>query len=326
MTRTLQAVVAGTLVMIGIGASTRAFAQEPAPQPAAQAPAPAAAPPAGEAPAAAGATQAAANGDSAVFVGAGDIAKCDILAGAVATARLLDKIPGTVFTVGDHAYEDGTPEQWQKCYGPTWGRHKDRTRPSPGNHDYHTDDAKPYFDYFGEAAGPDRRGYYSYDLAGWHIVSLNSYIAADRRSPQAQWLKKDLEEHPSDCILAYWHIPVFSSGSHGNSPIMREIWKMLYDAGAEIVVNGHDHLYERFAPQTPDGKADENGIRQFTVGTGGGGVYRFKSKQANSEVRDNTAYGVIKFTLSPGRYTWEFVPMTGQPFSDSGSGTCTPRK
>jgi hypothetical protein len=323
MTRALNALVIGTFVTLGLGASPSARAQEPAPQ----AP-PAPAPPAATAPAPppTEAAQPVTNGDSVVFVGAGDIAKCEFLAGAVATGRLLDRIQGTVFTVGDHAYEDGTPEQWQKCYTPTWGRHKDRTKPSPGNHDYHTDEAKPYFDYFGEAAGPDRRGYYSYDLGAWHIVSLNSYIAADRRSAQAQWLKKDLEEHPSDCLLAYWHIPVFSSGSHGNSPIMRDIWKILYEAGAEIVVNGHDHLYERFGPQTPDGKADPNGIREFIVGTGGGGVYKFKSTQPNSEVRDNSTYGVIKFTLSPGSYTWEFVPMTGQPFTDRGTGTCTPKK
>lgn len=333
MKGTAQALAIATIVIGWLGAAGAGAAPQQSPPqtpPPATAPAAPAAPdapaPAATPPAAQTATLPAAEADTAVFVGAGDIAKCEILGGAVATARLLDQIPGTVFTVGDHAYPDGTPEQWQKCYVPTWGRHKARTRPSPGNHDYHTDEARPYFEYFGEAAGPGRLGYYSYDLAGWHIVSLNSYVAADKRSDQAVWLKKDLAEHPSDCILAYWHIPVFSSGSHGNSPLMRDIWKILYEAGAEIVVNGHDHLYERFAPQDPDGKADPTGIRQFTVGTGGGGVYKFKSTQRNSEVRDNSTYGVIKFTLGPGRYTWEFVPMTNQPFTDSGSGTCTPRK
>jgi hypothetical protein len=264
--------------------------------------------------------------DEVVMVGAGDIAKCEILGGAVATARLLDRIPGTVFTVGDNAYEDGTAEQFEKCYGTTWGRHKDRTRPSPGNHDYHTDGARPYYQYFGELAGPPNRGYYSYDLGAWHVLSLDSYIATDKNSPQLQWLRADLAANKTDCILAYWHIPLYSSGPHGGDAKVKEMWKLLYDAGADLGVNGHDHDYERFAPQSPDGKADPNGIREFIVGTGGGGVYKFKSTQPNSEVRDNSTYGVIKFTLGPGRYTWEFVPMTGQPFSDTGSGTCTPRK
>lgn len=268
-----------------------------------------------------------ASGETVTLVGAGDIAKCDIIGGAVGTARVLDTIPGTVFTVGDHAYPNGSVENFTKCYEPTWGRHKNRTRPSPGNHDYNTRNAQPYFDYFGENAGPPGRGYYSYDLGAWHIISLNNVIDAHKGSEQYKWLEEDLKAHPAECTLAYWHVPVFSSGTHGNDWRMREIWRLLYAHGADIVLGGHDHNYERFAPQTPDGKADpEHGIRQFIVGTGGGGVYRPKGKQPNSEVWDNSAYGVLKLELSPGSYAWEFVPIPGMKFRDSGSGTCVSPK
>jgi hypothetical protein len=257
-----------------------------------------------------------------VLVGAGDIAKCDMIRGAESTATLLDGIPGTIFTVGDHAYEDGSARSFRQCYEPTWGRHKARTRPSPGNHDYRTDNAGPYFDYFGDLAGPDNRGYYSYDLGAWHIVSLNSIISAGSRSPQVRWLREDLANHPRACTFAYWHAPVFSSGPHGPDPQMREVWRVLYEHGVDVIVNGHDHIYERFARQNPDGRQEpERGIRQFTAGTGGGGVYRVERRLPNSEVSDNTSYGVLKFTLSSTSYEWEFVPATGT-FRDQGEEAC----
>jgi len=238
--------------------------------------------------------------DQIVLVGAGDIANCDLPdggAGSAATGKLIDSIPGTVFTMGDHAYPSGTADQFRDCYEPRWGKVKSRTRPSPGNHDYLTSNAKPYFDYFGEAAGPDRRGFYSYSLGKWHIVSLNSFIAADNKSKQLEWLRKDLAENHTTCTLAYWHVPVFSSGPHGADIItsghMLDVWKVLYQFGADIVVNGHDHDYERFAPQNPGGKPDPKGIREFVVGTGGGGLYQFKLLRPNSEVHDNKSYGVI---------------------------------
>ena len=261
--------------------------------------------------------------DEVVFVGAGDIAKCDMLGGAAATAQLLDLIPGTVFTVGDHAYPNGSKKDFETCYAPTWGRHKARTRPAPGNHDFITEKGRYYYEYFGESAGPAGRGYYSYDLGSWHAISLNSAIDVGASSPQGRWLKEDLAAHPSDCIVAYWHAPLFSSGPHSTDRRLQAFWRMLYEAGADVVLNGHDHMYERFAPQDPSGKADvEHGIRQFVVGTGGGGVYKFKSPVPNSEVRDNSTYGVLKLTLGPGRYAWEFVPMAGQAFTDTGTGTC----
>jgi acid phosphatase type 7 len=268
--------------------------------------------------------------EPAVLVGAGDIANCEIAggSGAAATARLLDRTPGTVFTVGDHAYPSGTAKQFQDCYEPAWGRHKARTRPAPGNHDYLTAGGKPYFEYFGEGADSSfRRGYYSYTLGAWHIVSLNSAIPADRRSPQMEWLRKELSENRTVCTLAYWHIPVFSSGPHGDEPQttshMLEAWRVLYEFGADVIINGHDHDYERFAPQDPRGQADpKKGIREFVVGTGGGGLYNFRRIRPNSEVRSNRSYGVLKLTLGAAEYAWEFIPGAGEDFRDSGTASC----
>jgi hypothetical protein len=257
-----------------------------------------------------------------VFVGAGDIAACGA-DGAEATARLLDQSEGTVFTLGDNAYESGTAEQFRDCYGPTWGRHKARTRPSPGNHDYVTPGAAAYYDYFGESAGPERRGYYSFDLGAWHIISLNSEIDAGPDSAQAQWLALDLAAHPAACTLAYWHKPLFSSGSvHGNDPHMRSIWSILANAGADVVLNGHDHIYERYAPQTVDGVADPQGMREFIVGVGGAEPYGLGVIQPNSEVRATRIFGVLKLKLHATSYDWEFVPAQAGAFSDAGRAGC----
>jgi hypothetical protein len=257
-----------------------------------------------------------------VFVGAGDISSCGG-AGAEATARLLDQIEGAVFTLGDNAYESGTAEQFRDCYNPTWGRHKARTQPSPGNHDYVTPGAAGYYDYFGESAGPDQRGYYSFDLGAWHIISLNSEIDAGPDSAQAQWLATDLAAHPAVCTLAYWHKPIFSSGSvHGNDPHMRPIWSILASAGADVVLNGHDHIYERYAPQTVDGVADPRGMREFIAGVGGAEPYGFGEIQPNSEARAKGVFGVLKLTLHAASYDWEFVPAQAGGFSDAGSAGC----
>jgi 3',5'-cyclic AMP phosphodiesterase CpdA len=271
---------------------------------------------------AAGQDQASSGSDQFVFVGAGDIANCELLGGAHATAALLDGIAGTVFTLGDHAYLQGSAEEFRRCYETTWGRHKARTRPTPGNHDYLTNQGRPYFEYFGAAAGSEQRGYYSFDLGDWHIISLNSSLPRSL-SAQKKWLREDLAAHPVDCVLAYWHAPVYSSGPHGPDRTMREIWSILYKAGADVVLNGHDHIYERFALQDDKGKLDaEHGIRQFIAGTGGGGVYKIGKIARNSEVHDNSAYGVLKLTLAPGRYSWEFVPVAGARFRDEGAGSC----
>lgn len=284
-----------------------------APQAPTQAPAPAATPN--------GAAE-----ESVVLVGAGDIANCEVGDGHMATGLALDTIPGTIFTMGDHAYPSGSQKSFDECYNLSWGRHKARTRPSIGNHDVKTKNGKAYFDYFGEAAGPRGLGYYSYKLGAWHIIALNSNIDMNRKSKQLKWLRENLAENPSTCTLAYWHVPLFSSGGHGNAPeLILDTWQVLYEAGVDVVVNGHDHDYERFAAQDPKGKPDpQRGIRQFVVGTGGAGVYAFKDVANNSEVRQNKSYGVIKFTLHPDRYDWEFVTAKGKAFEDKGTGQCVP--
>ena len=265
-------------------------------------------------------------GTGAVLVGAGDIATCSN-EGDEATAELLDGISGTVFTTGDNAYQSGTASEFEDCYGPTWGRHKARTSPTPGNHEYVTADASDYFDYFGSAAGDPTEGYYSYDLGGWHVVALNSMCeevgGCGASSPMVSWLRKDLADNPETCTLAYFHHPLFSSGKNGNQTKMRQTWKALYAADADVVVNGHDHAYERFAPQKPNGtRKPERGIREFVVGTGGNGHYPISDPIANSQIHNDDTYGVLKLTLHPSSYDWKFVPVAGETFTDSGSQRC----
>lgn len=260
-----------------------------------------------------------------ILVGAGDIASCSSL-GDEETADLLDNISGTVFTAGDNAYPNGAADEFLNCYEPSWGRHKSRTRPTPGNHDYNTPGALTYFSYFGDKAGEAGNGYYSYDLGKWHIIALNSNCSeiggCSAGSPQETWLRSDLVANQTDCTLAYMHHPRFSSGPHGNQAALQNLWQALYEYGAEIVVSGHDHIYERFAPQNPAGAASDSGIRQFVVGTGGASLYNFGAIAQNSEIRDNSSHGVIKFTLKPQSYAWEFVPASSGAFSDSGIEEC----
>ena len=259
----------------------------------------------------------------ATMVGAGDIAACGETAHE-ATAQVLDTIPGTVFTTGDNAYPDGTAQQFADCYEPTWGRHKGRTRPSPGNHDYHTPGGAAYFAYFGTNAGDPSRGYYSYDLGDWHVIVLNSNIDIGTNSPQLLWLRGDFAAHSTLCAVAYWHHPRFSSGQHGSDDSIQPIWDALFEAGVDVVLNGHDHNYERFAPQTPTGAPDAaRGIREFVVGTGGKTLRGFGGVAANSEIRNSDTYGVLKLTLRSTDYDWDFIPGSGQ-FVDSGTGTCHP--
>jgi 3',5'-cyclic AMP phosphodiesterase CpdA len=267
---------------------------------------------------------AAANGPTASLVAAGDIAECPAgRAAAQATARLADGIPGTVAVLGDEAYPAGADRDFAQCYGPTWGRLKARTRPVPGNHEYGTDGGAPYFRYFGAAAGAPGKGYYSYDAGAWHVVALNSSIDVGPGSPQAAWLARDLAAHPGRCTLAYWHTPRFSSGPHGSRARMAAFWKLLYDSGADVVLSGHDHLYERFAPMDTAGRRDPaRGIRQFVAGTGGAGLYHAFGRQPNSEVLNDRTHGVLHLTLEPGGYRWRFIPILPGTFTDAGSGTC----
>ena len=263
-----------------------------------------------------------------VLVGAGDIADCSV-SGDEATAKLLDGISGTVFTLGDDAYPNGAATDFANCYEPTWGRHKARTMPAPGNHEYQTAGAAGYFGYFGSAAGDPTKGYYSYNLGDWHIVVLNSNsncttISCSASSAQVQWLVADLAANPKTCTLAYWHHPRFNSGSdHGNDVNVAPFWNALYNAGADVILNGHEHVYERFAPQTPNAVASAIGIRQFTVGTGGASEYAFKpTPEPNSEARNDNTQGVLKLTLHATSYDWQFIPVAGATFTDSGSTSC----
>jgi uncharacterized protein YjdB len=259
-----------------------------------------------------------------VLVGAGDIADCSS-SGNETTATLLDSIPGTVFTAGDNAYPDGSAINFSQCYDPSWGRHKARTRPAPGNHDYHTSGATGYFGYYGALAGASGTGYYSYDIGEWHVISLNSNISMSAGSTQEQWLRADLAASTRQCTVAYWHHPRFSSGTqHGSATSTQPFWQALYDAGAEIVISGHEHNYERFAPQTPSGTSDPTtGIREFVAGTGGVGHYDDQGPPLpNSELFNGTTWGVLKLSLGSSTYSWEFIPVAGGTFTDSGTGSC----
>ena len=271
-----------------------------------------------------------------VIAAAGDIA-CDSAAAPgggscqqQATSDLLLSLkPAAVLTLGDEQYEDGALAKFQSFYDPAWGRLKPITHPAPGNHEYGTSGATGYFSYFGAAAGPPGRGYYSYDIGTWHLISLNSNCGdaggCNAGSPQETWLKADLAAHASHCTLAYWHHPHFSSGPHGNDDGggTGAFWSDLYSAGADIVLSGHDHDYERFARQTPTGTPDPaRGIREFVVGTGGRSHYSFKTPQPNSEVRNSDTFGVLLLTLHRGSYDWRFAPVAGKTFTDAGSGGC----
>ena|GEM_PF-6893660 len=264
-----------------------------------------------------------------VIVGAGDIAACADPSGAEATAALLGAIPGTVFALGDDAYVNGTPAEFADCYDPTWGRFKARTTlPVAGNHDYNTPGAAGYFGYFGAAAGDPAKGYYDTTIGSWHVIVLNSNCEAvggcGAGSLQETWLRSVLAASTAPCTVALWHEPAFSSATiHRAFPLYLPFWQALYDYGADVVLNASDHVYERFAPQTPDGDADPTfGLRQFTVGTGGRSHQAFKAPEPNSEVRNGSTYGVLALTLHAGSYDWRFAPVAGQKFTDSGSGTC----
>jgi PKD repeat protein len=260
-----------------------------------------------------------------VLVGAGDIADCTVTQDE-ATASLLDGIAGTVFTAGDNAYPDGSTADYRDCYGPTWGRHKARTVPVVGNHEYQTPGATGYYEYFGAAAGDPTKGYYSFDIGTWHAVILNSncaIVSCAAGSVQETWLRADLSAHPATCTIAIWHHPRFSSGEHGDDASTQPFWAALHAAGADIIVNGHDHDYERFALQTAAGAADLNfGIREFVAGTGGKSLRAFVTTAVNSEVKNASSWGLLKLTLHASSYDYSFIPIAGQSFTDAGSGSC----
>jgi hypothetical protein len=262
-----------------------------------------------------------------VVLAAGDIASCSS-SGDEATGALLDTLAGTILVLGDIAYESGTAKEFDDCFDPSWGEHKARMKPAPGNHEYATTDAAGYYGYFGAAAGDPTQGYYAFDLGDWRLYSLNSNCAAiggcGAGSAQETWLRSDLAANPRRCVAAYWHHPRFSSGSHGDSTATRALWQALYDFNGDLVLVGHDHHYERFAPQTATGVADAaRGLREFVVGTGGRSHYPLPGPVvANSQVHNTDTYGVLKLTLGANGYSWQFVPEAGKTFNDSGTGAC----
>lgn len=261
------------------------------------------------------------------MLAAGDVGSCEG-SGDEQTGALLDRLPGTILLLGDTVYDRATARQYERCYRPGWGRHLDRTRPVPGNHDYGVKGAAGYFDHFGPRAGERGQGWYSFDVGGWHLIGLNSNCSAvggcGAGSPQERWLRADLAAHPARCTLAYWHHPRFSSGrEHGSNRDVDGLWRALVDAGADVVLSGHEHSYERFAPLDGGGQVDQDrGIRQFVVGTGGRSHYGFGSPVTGSEVRLSGSFGLLQLTLGAEGFDWRFETVDGRSPADSGSARC----
>ncbi|WP_229416902.1 metallophosphoesterase family protein [Massilia eburnea] len=293
---------------------------------------------AASAPAAEGAAASAARPARPLTVyAAGDIADCRYNraanSGAAETAAIIARGDpnALVLSLGDHTYPNGTPAEFRDCYAPTWGQFKERTRPTPGNHEYTGGKAAGYFDYFGELAGPRGRGYYSFDKGGWHFISLNSHLNAAEHQQQLVWLKDDLAGSKARCTLAYWHAPMYSSGGHTPTRKMQDVWRALQETGVELVLSGHDHDYERLAPMNADGQPDAaRGVRQFVVGTGGAFLTPFLWLNDQSEVRSNWRTGVLKLVLKENSYEWEFLAVEAKAepdnpqreASDSGAANC----
>ncbi len=263
----------------------------------------------------------------ATLLAAGDIASC-ASTGDEATAALLDARPNAVIaTLGDNVYESGTPAEFAQCYEPTWGRHKARTHPALGNHEYGVFRAGGYYGEFGAAAGEPPLGWYSFDLAAWHVIVLNSncdVVGCATGGTQEKWLRDDMGAHPARCTLAIWHHPRWSSGvTHGPTPAVAPLYTALHDAGVDLLLTAHEHNYERFAPLDPAGMFDPaRGIREFVVGTGGRSHYPFGPPALGSEVRNDATYGILALTLRASSYQWQFVPEAGKSFTDSGSANC----
>lgn len=266
-----------------------------------------------------------------VLLAAGDIAECPT-SGDEATAEIIERFPAaTVAALGDNAYPGGSNRDYRECFDPSWGRFRDRIRPATGNHEFATKDAGGYYQYFGDAGGPFDKYYYSYDLGAWHVVVLNSDCwrvdGCELYAPQVEWLRDDLARNPRLCTLAYMHRPPFSSGRYGepkDTARVRPVWQALYEENVDVLLAAHDHSYERLAPMNPRGERDDQrGVRLFVVGTGGGNLREFKfDPLPTTEVRNAQTWGVLKLTLHSDRYEWEFLPVDGETFTDSGSGSC----
>jgi hypothetical protein len=304
------------LAVVGLALLVTArFGQAPV---AVSSPSPSASATEGSATASPGATPASSQGQ-AVLLAVGDIGYCgannDDLVGQLAAS-----LPGTIALLGDNAYDKGSVSDYANCFDPTWGPLRDRLRPVPGNHEFETRHAAGYFGYFGAAVGTPGEGWYSYDLGTWHLIALDSECGAieggcGKGSAELAWLWDDLAAHPAQCTLAYWHHPRYSSGRHGNNAMTDKFWAALSHAGVDVVLEGHDHDYERIAPI--------DGIRSFVVGTGGRSLYAWPgSPGPHTEVRNNDTYGLLQLTLRPTDFSWRFVPAAGGSFTDSGTSAC----
>lgn len=258
----------------------------------------------------------------AVILAAGDIATCSGSADEE-TAKIIEKIGGEVLALGDNVYPSGTAENYKDCYDPTWGKFKDRTHPALGNHDYVKGNANAYFDYFGERAGVRGKGYYSFNYGGWHIVILNSNPIRALLDEQIDWLRADLAANPVACVLAVAHHPRFSTGAYGMTTYSQGFFKILYDAGADILLSGDAHHYERFAPADTRGNpAPGRGVRQFVVGTGGAYTTPLGAAWRITETR-YVGHGVLKLSLRDGSYAWEYLTVPGKStFTDTGAASC----
>ena len=259
--------------------------------------------------------------DSAVILAAGDIASCS--SGAPSTARLLDSLQGQIIVIGDAAYRTSRdPNPYLTCYDSTWGRHLNRTRVAMGNHDYEPRHVRQYFSYFGDAAGPQPGGYYSNTAGSWFVITLNSNLDLGPKSRQGRWLAQELAASTTKCTMVVMHHPRFSSGPHTPYWTARSVFRALDSAGVDVLLTAHDHIYERFAPMNDEGKRDDHGVRQFIVGTGGSGLYAITRAATNSEARTDENFGILKLTLRPDSYAWEFIPVRPDGFTDSGTDSC----
>jgi acid phosphatase type 7 len=275
--------------------------------------------------------------DSVVVMAAGDIADCTTQVHRQTAALINARKPDAVFALGDLAYPNGTLEEFVDCYDTSWGAFRKITRPAVGNHEYHTPHAGPYYAYFSGISGEAFQGYYSFEVGPWHAIALNSVCAGvdpdvnpdfpgeaggcDKDSAQAKWLRDDLAKHPGSCTVAYWHHPRFTSGNHGSAEHMRDLFKILDDAKVDLVLNGHEHNYERFEPQDADGNRAASGVRQIVIGSGGKALTSFGASRANSAYRNNTDFGVLELSLETKQYTWKFVTTDGRSL-DAGTAQC----
>jgi acid phosphatase type 7 len=257
----------------------------------------------------------------------GDLAQCDLVgpdeSPTAKVAHLVEGNANPILMLGDLAYPDGSKQDFSHCFDPPWGKFKGRIFPVPGNHEYHAADAAPYYTYFGERAGVAKEGYYATQIGSWRVIGLNSNVDVAVGSAQESWLRDELTAHPARCTLAFWHHPRFSSGRHGDTPSMDAIWRDLYNARVDVVLAGHDHDYERFAPQGALGERDvQRGMREFVIGTGGAALRPIDFIGANSEARSSESFGVLKLTLRDKSYGWEFIAVAGNSFRDSGEALC----